>query len=378
MINKQSNPFLDAPLTIGKITLMGISMIVFIGSVIYGTIRGAFWYIRGKNRERRLDDFHVIMHKIFKFHLRSHPWLFCDIQNTYKETFERGAIAICNHQSLIDTLCLLILSPKILIVTGKRVWNNPIIKSVLYFAEFTCVNRPIDELLEYSRFHIKRGYTIIIFPEGERSLHGHILRFHSGAFYLAKELKTDILPLYIHGTGHVLPLHKAFQNRARLYVEIGKRIPYNLIADTDTRKLANDIRSQYQLHYEKLCRELENAEYYSYLVINLFKRGGKSRYASALLKQYHNFSEWIDQPFVANQYLIIEDHTNGIFTLLFALVHPYTNIYSLNTGSLKKLLEKCHNLPQNIHFITNRDFTDTDISADLLFAVNNIVKVFNS
>ena len=50
MINKQNNPFLDAPLTIGKITLMGISMIVFIGGVIYGTIRGVFWYICEKNR----------------------------------------------------------------------------------------------------------------------------------------------------------------------------------------------------------------------------------------------------------------------------------------------------------------------------------------
>ena len=121
MVNNRCNPFLDAPLTVRRVVLMAIAAVVFILGVIYGTVRGAFWTWCGRTRERRLDDFHRIMHKVFKLDLRLHPWLFCDIHNPYNETFERGSIAICNHQSLIDPLCLLILSPKLLIVTGKRV-----------------------------------------------------------------------------------------------------------------------------------------------------------------------------------------------------------------------------------------------------------------
>ena len=168
MINNRCNPFLDAPLTVRRVVLMAIAAVVFILGVIYGTVRGAFWTWCGRTRERRLDDFHRIMHKVFKLDLRLHPWLFCDIHNPYNETFERGSIAICNHQSLIDPLCLLILSPKLLIVTGKRVWENPIVKPVLRLAEFTCTSYTMDEMIEYCRYHIDRGYTVVFLPEGER------------------------------------------------------------------------------------------------------------------------------------------------------------------------------------------------------------------
>ena len=151
----------------------------------------------------------------------------CNVYNPYGEEFERGAVAICNHQYFLNALCLLILFLKVLIVIGEHIWNNFIIKPPLHFAQFTCVNRSIDETLEYCRKHIANGYIVVIFPEGERSWDGRILWFHSGAFQLAKELKADILPLYLHGTGYVLPLHKAFQNKVKLYMEIGQRIAYD-------------------------------------------------------------------------------------------------------------------------------------------------------
>lgn len=160
MKRERCNPFIDAPLTMKRIVLMAVSTIVFVASAIYGTIRGVLGFCSKNKRERR-DDFHVMMNKIFRWELRIHPWLHCDINNPYSEHFERGAIAICNHQSLLDTLCLLILSPKLLIVTGKRVWNNPIVKPVLFFADFICVNRSVDDMLEYCRSHIAEGYTIV-------------------------------------------------------------------------------------------------------------------------------------------------------------------------------------------------------------------------
>ena len=168
---------------------------------------------------------------------------------------------------------------------------------------------------------------VVFFPEGERSQNGRILRFHSGAFHIAKILQADILPLYIHGTGHVLPTHKAFQNRAKLYVnraklyvEIGQRV---LCDDksiyTDTRKQANAFRRHYRLYYEELCRKLEDTDYFAELVAGLFGRVGKRGYALDLLRRFHNFSAWIDTSFDDYSYVLIDDHTEGSEDALSAM-----------------------------------------------------------
>ena len=353
---------------------MAVATIIFISGVVYGAIRGTFWRLRGKNKAKQFRDFHEAMHKMFKFELYLHPWLHCDVHNPYGEKFERGAIAICNHQSLLDTLCLLILSPKLLIVTGERVWNNFIIKPVLHFAQFTCVNRTMDEMLEYCRQHITNGYTVVVFPEGERSLDGRILRFHSGAFQLAKELKADILPLYLHGTGYVLPLHKAFQNKAKLYMEIGRRIAYeDSIRTADVRKQANVFRAHYRLHYESICRQRENTDYFVYLVKNLWGRIGKKKYVSGLLKDYGNFSEWIDRPFDGVSSVWIEDYTNGAFTLMFALVHPDITVYSSGTSDLEKLYRKCKHLSTNVTFMDGA--APIDIRNQLILSADQVATV---
>lgn len=375
MPNRRCNPYLDTRLTVSRVLLMTLATIVFIGGVIYGVVRGIFWRLCGKNKENQFRDFHEAMHKMFKFDLYLHPWLHCDVHNPYGEKFERGAIAICNHQSLLDTLCLLILSPKLLIVTGERVWNNFIIKPVLHFAEFTCVNRTMPEMLKYCRQHIDNGYTVVIFPEGERSLDGHILRFHSGAFQLAKELKADILPLYMHGTGYVLPLHKAFQNKAKLYMEIGQRIAYDApVRGTDVRKQANTFRSHYQSYYEAICKERETTDYFTYLVGNLYGRIGKRKYASNLLKQYGNFSEWIDRSFENVSSIWIEDYSDGVFTLMFALVHPNLDVYSSGTVGLRKLYRKCKHLPANVIFMNEADRMVTE-QKTLFFSIAHVANV---
>lgn len=379
MKRERCNPFIDAPLTMKRIVLMAVSTIVFVASAIYGTIRGVLGFCSKNKRERR-DDFHVMMNKIFRWELRIHPWLHCDINNPYSEHFERGAIAICNHQSLLDTLCLLILSPKLLIVTGKRVWNNPIVKPVLFFADFICVNRSVDDMLEYCRSHIAEGYTIVFFPEGQRSINGRILRFHSGAFYIAKELQADILPLYLHGTGHVLPLHKAFQNKSKMYIEIGHRInSKDLPTYTDARLLANFFRRHYELHYEEICKRLEKTDYYANLIISLYGKIRKKRFAANLLLKYDNFSEWIDISFNENACIMIDDHTDGVFTLMFALVHPHILIYSIGSSVLNMLCGKCRNLPSNINcFIDEKNRIDLKKSRVYknLFSVDNLVTVY--
>lgn len=375
MVKHRLNPYLDAPLNVERVLLMFVSTLVFVTEVIYGTVKGFLWFGTGATQDKRekVDQLHELIHYFMKLNLRLHPWLSCDIKNPYNESFQKGAIAICNHQSLLDTLCLLILSPKVLIVANKNVIYNPLVKKLLFYAEFACVDNDIDYLLSYCERQIKRGYTVVVFPEGVRSKYCDIKRFHSGAFYLSNKLGVDILPLYLHGCGHVLPFGQAFQNKAIMSIEIGERIPsHNNLQSV--REQAKTMRHHYEQYYDRICKEKETSAYFKDLVVSLFRTIHRGKKTKDLLLKYNNFSKWIDREYIDKESLYFEDNTNGVFTLLFALVHPNIPIVQAGMNDLVKIYRNRHNLPQNIKLVQ----TDMILrqSKALLTSIDNIVNIY--
>lgn len=368
------NPYIDTPLTISRVLLMALSTFVFVSEVIYGTIRGFIWFGTGrkcKNEETYLK-FRKLMQYYFRLDMRLHPWLSCEITNHHQEKFRKGAIAVCNHQSLLDTLCLLLVSPNIVIVANRKVINNPLVKILLHYAEFTCVDSTVDGLKDYCRYHSDRGHTIVIFPEGQRSEKCDIKRFHVGAFLLADELNLDIIPIFFHGSGYVLPLHKAFQNNAKMYIEIGKRISPKDRMNVGVRMQARKMRQSYQIKYAEICKRQETAHFFHSMLINLFRVVNKSAKVKRLLKEYDDFSFFIDREYQDGSKYYIDDKTYGLFPLLFALVHPNIWIYLCADAPLRLLYSKCTNLPQNIIWGLHENSND---DSDDICKIDNIVNI---
>ncbi len=52
---------------------------------------------------------------------------------------------------------------------------------------------------------IEDGWNLVIFPEGGRSPDGWTQPFRGGAAYLARRTGRAVIPVYLHGTRHVLP-----------------------------------------------------------------------------------------------------------------------------------------------------------------------------
>ena len=82
-----------------------------------------------------------------------------------------------------------------------------------------------------------------------------------------RELGADILPVFLHGVGHVLPKEELMFRRGDIHIEIGERIrPYeNVQADTESecdRAVTKQMRHFYQDHYAEICQELETPEYW--------------------------------------------------------------------------------------------------------------------
>ena len=215
-----------------------------------------FYFLFGKSEERKLR-YHKTFQRLAAWICRHIPGVSFSCSNPGGEDFGKPGVVICNHQSHLDLICLMMLSPKLVFVTNHWVWHNPIYGYLLRKLEYFPAENGVGEHIEAFREYIRRGYSIVIFPEGTRTPDGRIGRFHQGAFMLAQELGVDVIPVFVHGAYDVLPKKDFMLREGAIYCEIGKRasgIPElaTAFAGGSTLEIARAFRHYYIKEYERI------------------------------------------------------------------------------------------------------------------------------
>ena len=119
-------------------------------------------------------------------------------------------VIIANHQSLLDILVLLAKLPvHFKFLAKQELFSIPFIGWHMKYAGYIPIVRSSKEsgkmAVDRAKELLKEGVSVLFFPEGTRSQDGTIKEFKVGAFKLARELKAEILPVVIDGTGDVMP-----------------------------------------------------------------------------------------------------------------------------------------------------------------------------
>ncbi len=197
-------------------TLWGFSSTIFafgyfaLGSIIMIPIGLIIIKLNPFNKEKGKFIYHVILSKF----VWSLAYVMGNIKkiiiNSHNEDFSKPAIIICNHQSFLDILWIAMLNPKLILLTNRWVWRSPVFGIAIRMADYYPVAKGIENSVELLRDRVNNGYSIVIFPEGTRSVNWEIGRFHKGAFYLVQQLNIDILPIVIDGTGYTLTKNDFF------------------------------------------------------------------------------------------------------------------------------------------------------------------------
>ena len=238
-----------SPVTIGSILKTGWICLLY-GIVMGGLILWAnLFFLIGKNTEEKRLRFHKVIQKISKLAIYTVPGAKYTLLNPHGEDFSRPAIYVCNHQSHLDVLAIMALNPKLVFTTNEWVWNFPLYRYILRKAEFYPAANGHFGNAEHVKNLLGRGYSIVIFPEGTRSLDGEILRFHRGAFLTAQENDVEMLPLCIRGFSDVLPKHDFFLRKGRLSLEVGGRL--KVPKDAEIRAFTRQMRHFYLDWYKK-------------------------------------------------------------------------------------------------------------------------------
>ncbi len=261
------------PWTFSNFLKSAFAFSLFISVSIFFTVLGRS-FVRLQVKEKGKLLYHLLLSKACWFLMYIMGNVKKKIINPLNEDFSKPAVIICNHQSSLDIVPLIMLHPKILMFTNNKKWSAPFFGPVIRMADYFPAEQ-VDQKMDQIVDRVKHGYSLIVFPEGTRSTDGTVKRFHKGAFYLAEKLGIDILPIMIHGTDYTLTKKDALLKNGQVTLKFLPRI------SAAEEKFGNgyvertkNIGRYFRNEFDSLRTSIEQPEYFrEKLLYNYFYKG---------------------------------------------------------------------------------------------------------
>ncbi|MCX7832700.1 MAG: 1-acyl-sn-glycerol-3-phosphate acyltransferase [Ignavibacteria bacterium] len=139
---------------------------------------------------------------------------------------------ISNHQSYMDIPILMKALPgNIRFVYKKSINKIPLFGWAMYLAGYIPIDRSdvrdaIKSLKKASKL-LKKGLSLVIFPEGTRSSDGAIHEFKKGLTIIAEEAKCNLVPVTIKGSYEILPRGTSKIKSGTVKVKIDRPIEFS-------------------------------------------------------------------------------------------------------------------------------------------------------
>jgi len=119
----------------------------------------------------------------------------------------RSYVFAANHQSIYDIPIVFTSIPaQLRIVAKESLGRIPFMGWHLHRAGHLLVDRrnPGADIVEKMARLVRQGNSLIVFPEGTRSLDGTVGRFKKGSFAVAVDAGLPVVPVTITGSRHVM------------------------------------------------------------------------------------------------------------------------------------------------------------------------------
>lgn len=153
-----------------------------------------------------------------------------------------GKIYISNHASYLDIFVQLAKLPDgVRMVYKKEINIVPLLGWAMAAAGFVSIDRKnvrsAMRSLDKAAERIKKGLSIVIYPEGTRTRDGSVGEFKRGMFYLAEKSEADIVPVTLSNSFELMPGGSARVKSGVINMVIGKPLKYK-----NDKGFLNEIR----------------------------------------------------------------------------------------------------------------------------------------
>jgi 1-acyl-sn-glycerol-3-phosphate acyltransferase len=188
-----------------------------------------------------------LFRKLTVVHQKANPlWKFSVVGSVPSDP-RRPYVVVANHESFVDILLISHLPMEMKWLSKRDFFSYPLVGWMMRLAR----DIPLDRgdrtsaiaALAACRDRLGDRVSVMIFPEGTRSVTGELGPFKDGAFSTAIATGAPILPLAVHGTRSALRKHDWRFGRSRAEVRILPVVPTDGLTDTDTADLRDRVRA---------------------------------------------------------------------------------------------------------------------------------------
>ncbi len=164
-------------------------------------------------------------------------------------------VIVSNHQSMADILDIFNTFLHFKWIAKKSLFKAPLLGWNMIFNGYIPIDRgnpeSRDQCLQACKDWLKKGSSILFFPEGTRSKDGQLKEFKPGAFRLALETGHDVLPLVIQGSLNAIPKHSLLlHGKSKMILEalpVVSILPYQKLGiEKGANELCRTVREMIQ------------------------------------------------------------------------------------------------------------------------------------
>lgn len=193
--------------------------------------------------------------------------LICDtkVEVIGKENFpyKNPHVLMANHQSDFDILIALAHLPgQFRWLAKKELFNIPIFGAAMKSADYISIDRQNREMalqsLEEATLRVRKGKSLMTFPESTRSRDGEIKAFKQGSFFVAIKSGVPIIPVTIIGSDQIMPKRSLRIRPGKIRLIIDKPVETKNYTEENRRELIDKVKNIIIKNYDE-WREADTA-----------------------------------------------------------------------------------------------------------------------
>lgn len=153
-------------------------------------------------------------------------------------------IILSKHQSAWETLAFQkIFPPQVWVMKKELLWI-PFLGWGLAMTSPVAIDRgagreALKQLVEQGKDRLRKGFCVVIFPEGTRVAPGTKGKYHIGGAWLATHTETPVIPV-AHNAGELWGKNSFLKKPGTITVSIGKPIASTGLKPDELNKLVED------------------------------------------------------------------------------------------------------------------------------------------
>jgi 1-acyl-sn-glycerol-3-phosphate acyltransferase len=189
------------------------------------------------------------------------PFWKLHLEGRKKIPWKRPVVMVANHRSPVDILALYKIRRPFKWTSKDENFRLPFIGMVLSLTNSIRIKRESFrsgmQFLSQAEDEIGKGSSILLFPEGTRSLTREMRPFKEGAFLLAKKTGCGVIPIVHTGSEKTFDRGSwALKGKAPIYIRVLDEIPVTEVERLDVNDLMMLTRERMEEGLATLEREI--------------------------------------------------------------------------------------------------------------------------